>query len=83
MKGKIHLTKNEKKQKKEREYVLGTKYNDNNNNALSSQAVTIFWISAGFLSTCGVKEVSKTKWNDVTEHENKNSSNWQVLNTVS
>ena len=66
--GKDPSNKNERKQ---------TKYNDNNNNALSSQAVKILWISAGFLSTCGVKEVSKTKWNDVTEHENKNSSNWQ------
>ena len=76
MKGKIHLNKKPKETKKEREYVLETKYNDHNNNALNSQAVKIFWISAGFLSTCasGVKEVSKTKWNDVTKHDNKNSS---------
>lgn len=81
--GKDPSNKKRKETKKEREYVLGTKYNDNNNNALSSQAVKIFWISAGFLSHCGMKELSKTKWNDVTEHENKNSSNWQVLKTES
>lgn len=68
--GKDPSNKKRKETKKEREYVLGSKYNDNNSNALNSQAVKIFWISAGFLLICGVKEVSITKWNDVIKHKN-------------